>query len=378
MKRARPYPGAHKTTKTLADGSRRVFWYAWKGGPRLTGVYGSPEFAASYRDAMAQRVSPVDTTVFASVIDAYLDSRGLRKGRSAAGFHDLAPRTQSDYKRQIEDRIRPAFGDMPLRAIASDRARGIFIAWRDNLVKSVGDRQAEYAFTVLQRLMSFAVDRRAIRENPITKTGRLYDGSRAEIVWSIQDEIRAMDALPPNLGLALQLGIWTGQRPSDVLRIPWDAYNGQTLHVHQSKTKKRITIPVAAPLSSLLDATPRVGPTIVVGERGRTLTKGGFDKMFRTRIREAGVEHVAIGDTRGTAVTRLRASGCTIPEITAITGHSSADVNRILEKHYAASDPELALNAIRKLESRILAIGSPNQTPNQPAALLPPPGKKST
>jgi integrase len=229
----------------------------------------------------------------------------------------------------------------------------------------------EYAFAVLERLLAFAVDRRIIPASPITKAGKLYSGSRAEIVWSIQDELRAMDALPAHLGLALQIGIWTGQRPSDILAMRWDDYDGQTIRVKQSKTGRRLTIPVAAPLRALLDATPRRGETIVVGERGRPITKSGFDKMFRLRVRAAGVEKAAIGDTRGTAVTRLRASGCTVPEITAITGHSSADVNRILARHYSATDPELALNAIRKLESRFAAqapaLPSPDRAPNRPA-----------
>ena len=80
--------------------------------------------------------------------------------------------------------------------------------------------------------------------------------------------------------------------------------------------------------------------------------------------------------TTGPAIDRaplapLSASGCTVPEITAITGHASADVNRILEKHYAATDPELALNAIRKLEARLALLGSPNQAPNRLPALDP-------
>lgn len=370
MKRARPYPGVHKTTKTLADGRAAAYWYAWKGGPRLTGDYGSPEFARSYTEALASLAKPRDASVFSAVIDAYLDSRGKRKGRSAAGFLDLSSRTQSDYQKLIDKQIRPAFKDLPLRAIAATKSRDMFISWRDALALKIGDRQAEYAFAVLQRLMSFAVDRRMVSENPILKTGRIYSGTRAEIVWSTADELKAMDALPPHLGLALQVGIWTGQRPSDVLSMRWADYDGETIRVEQGKTKRRITIPVAAPLRALLDASPRRGETLIVGAKGGSLTKGGFDKMFRQCVRAAGVEHVAIGDTRGTAVTRLRASGCTVPEITAITGHASADVNRILEKHYAASDPELALNAIRKLESHLVLLDSPNQTPNRPVTLL--------
>jgi hypothetical protein len=36
--------GLHWTTVTLADGGRKTYWYAWRGGPRLVGEYGSPEF----------------------------------------------------------------------------------------------------------------------------------------------------------------------------------------------------------------------------------------------------------------------------------------------------------------------------------------------
>jgi hypothetical protein len=57
-------------------------------------------------------------------------------------------------------------------------------------------------------------------------------------------------------------------------------------------------------------------------------------------------------DLRGAAVTRLALSGCTAPEIAAITEHSLADVEEILEKHYMGGRIELAESAILKLESR--------------------------
>jgi hypothetical protein len=40
----------------LADGTRRTYWYAWKGGPPLRGEPGSPEFIASYNAAVAAKV----------------------------------------------------------------------------------------------------------------------------------------------------------------------------------------------------------------------------------------------------------------------------------------------------------------------------------
>ena len=36
--------GLHWTPVTLADGTKKTYWYAWRGGPRLIGEHGSPEF----------------------------------------------------------------------------------------------------------------------------------------------------------------------------------------------------------------------------------------------------------------------------------------------------------------------------------------------
>ena len=38
----------------LADGTRRTYWYTWKGGPPPRGEPGTPEFVASYNEAVAR------------------------------------------------------------------------------------------------------------------------------------------------------------------------------------------------------------------------------------------------------------------------------------------------------------------------------------
>ena len=47
--------GLHWTVAKLADGTKKTYWYAWRGGPRLSGEYGSPEFIASYNAAVATK-----------------------------------------------------------------------------------------------------------------------------------------------------------------------------------------------------------------------------------------------------------------------------------------------------------------------------------
>jgi hypothetical protein len=52
---------------------------------------------------------------------------------------------------------------------------------------------------------------------------------------------------------------------------------------------------------------------------------------------------------RGTAVTRLALSNCSVPEIASITGHSMTTVQEILDARYLGGRVELAESAIQEL-----------------------------
>lgn len=48
----------------------RTYYYAWRGGPRLRGEPGSPEFHRSYNEALESRRTP-DTGRFQSLVTLY-------------------------------------------------------------------------------------------------------------------------------------------------------------------------------------------------------------------------------------------------------------------------------------------------------------------
>jgi hypothetical protein len=62
--------GLHFVPKKLADGRVREYVYAWRGGPRILGQPGSPEFLASYNEAILRRAAPQVGTM-RSVLAAY-------------------------------------------------------------------------------------------------------------------------------------------------------------------------------------------------------------------------------------------------------------------------------------------------------------------
>src|SRR5215467_15966746 len=98
--------GIASATKILASSEKVTYYYAWRGGPRLSGNPGSPEFIQSYEKAHRERHKP-DPSLFKSIIAGYLGS---------PEFAVLRDRTKSDYMKQL-GKIERAFGDLPVGAL---------------------------------------------------------------------------------------------------------------------------------------------------------------------------------------------------------------------------------------------------------------------
>jgi hypothetical protein len=79
--------GVNHATKRLADGTLRTYWYAWRGGPLLRGKPGTPEFIASYNEAVATK-APTPQGALLSVLQSY---------QASGEFNGLAARTRRDY-----------------------------------------------------------------------------------------------------------------------------------------------------------------------------------------------------------------------------------------------------------------------------------------
>ena len=210
--------------------------------------------------------------------------------------------------------------------------------------------------------LSWASDRGMISDNPLKRHGRVWKGSRSDIVWTEADEANLLAIASPPLAVAFMLALWTGQRQGDILRLPWGAYDGKFIRLRQSKGGVRVIIPVGAPLKALLDATPRTSTVIVTSGDRRPYTSDGFRASWRKTCARAGITGLTFHDLRGTAVSRLARAGATEMEIATITGHSISDVKSIIDRFYFDRDPVMAVSAMRKLEK---GTESANRAANQ-------------
>ena len=331
--------GIHKVKMRLASGATESYYYAWRGGPRIKASPGSPEFVQAYNEAHTQLRQPRAGTMM-SIISRF---------KASPDFTGLAISSQRSYRVYIK-LIEDEFGDLPIAALDDRRIRGEFKTWRDRFAKT--PRKADYAWTTLARIMSFAKDRGLIDTNPCERGGRLYVADRTEKLWG-EEEIAALLAVARHdIQLALVLALWTGQRQGDLLALPWSAYDGTHIRLRQSKTGRRLTVLVGKPLRIMLDRTERRGPIILTNKHGRPWTADGFRTSWGKACKKAGVSGLTFHDLRGSAVVRLALAEATVPQIATFTGQSLKDVEAILDAHYLGRDVKLAEAAIEKLEAR--------------------------
>lgn len=342
--------GINRTTKRLADGSQATYYYAWKGGPRLPGKPGEPEFVAAYNEAVAEKIKQPSGTIQA-VLNTYQDS---------PKFADLAERTRKDYVKHIR-KIEAEFGDFPIAALPDRRTRAEFLAWRDRMAIN-SRRQADYIFATFASIMAWAADRGLIVSNPCERPGKLYRATRSDTIWTEADETALFEVAPHRIKLAYLLAVWTGQRQGDLLRLTWNAYDGSHIRLKQRKTGRRVVLPVSRVLKAALDeeAQTKKAVTILTTTKWTTWTSHGFSATWRKTLAKAGVTGLTFHDLRGTAVTRLALAGCSEAEVATFTGHSLRDVAAILDAHYLSRDSRMADSALRKRESYETRTKNPN------------------
>lgn len=331
--------GIHRVKARLITGEVKTYYYAWRGGPQIKAKPGTPEFVREYHDAHASLRQPRVGT-FMSIIAQY---------KAAPEFTGLAQSTRRAYLAYIK-LVEDDFGDLPIAALTDRRVRGEFKSWRDKFANT--PRKADYAWTTLARVMSFAKDRGIIATNPCERGGRLYVADRKDKIWTEQDIAALLSVASTEIQLALILALWSGQRQGDLLRLPWSAYDSPYIRLRQSKGGRRVAMPAGAPLRILLDATERRGPLILTNTLGRPWTSDGFRTSWGKACDRAGISELTFHDLRGTAVVRLAIAGATVPQIAAVTGHALKDVEAILDAHYLGRDIQLAEAAVLKLEAR--------------------------
>lgn len=338
--------GLNRVKVRGADGRETIYWYAWKGGPRLPGAPGSPEFVDAFNRAVAERKAPTQATL-RTLVSRYKDSPEFKR---------LSERTRREWTRWL-DRIMKTggehdIGDLPWGALDDRRVRADLLAWRDQWADR--PRSADYAMQVLGRVLSWGVDRGLLALNAAAGVEQLYRSNRADQVWTAKEIADFVTHAPsPEVAAIVQLACLTGLRREDLATLAW-SHVGELAIVKptgKSRGRKTAVVPLTQATRTLLDqireqqaarhraltatarrkgrAEPPRPLTVLSNTRGRPWTVNGLEHQVIDVKKDAGVEK-HLHDARGTFGTLLRRAGLTASEIADVLGWDEERVERLL------------------------------------------------
>lgn len=249
------------------------------------------------------------------------------------------------------------------------------------VLEAKGVSYAQRIMKWLRFLLNEAVRDKQLTASPMEGM-RVKRPPPRQVLW-FEDEVAAVIAQAekegrPSLGLAFRLAYDLGQREGDVLVLKrGQLVNGEVL-LRQGKTDAMVRVPALPELQQALTAADARLPELFTNENGaatlnfslpatraqlawvlsettrRPYKQFNFIHLVGDLIEAAGFKGKTFQDLRRSSVYRLAIAGCTIPMISAITGHSYARCEQILEV-YLPRTTEMARLAIE----RVLASRQP-------------------
>lgn len=282
---------------------------------RITAEPGTLEFARQYA-LILQGTPPLDHGAmnFRNLIRAY---------QKSPKWSNLAPRTQADYQTVLAW-AEAKLGDLP----PAKMQRKDVIRARDANAQT--RRFANYIVQVLRILFEHSIDLGWRKDNPAKGVSLIKSDGEGRAPWPAElvEAFRTAAPLGSRPRTIFELGIGTGQRPGDVVKMRWDDLKDGGIHVRQGKTGVRLWIPLTRALRAALDAVPRNGLTICADKMGRPTTySAGAHDVLAVR-KQIGAQGYDLHSLRYTAASELAAAGCSDELIMSVTGHETLAMMR--------------------------------------------------
>jgi integrase len=334
MPRPRP-PHLHRETTRHGV----TVWYFRRGdGPRIRirGEYGSPEFTAAYRAALAgevvEKAQPSrDKRSLAWLVERY---------RESSAWTALKPTTRRQ-REAIFRQIVVKSGAEPFAAIDREHIAAARDKRRDT------PAQANHVLKTLRGLFKWAKDAGFVQSDPTAGVALAKCRTEGHRTWTAED-LTAFEKRWPigtRQRLAMALLAFTGLRRGDVVRLGRQHVRDGAFELTLEKTGERVTIPIAPALSEIIAATPGKGLTYLETAYGRPMTSAGFGNWFREACDAAKVPGTAHG-LRKALATRAAEAGASELEIAALFGWRGIGTSSIYTK--AARRSELAKAGLAK------------------------------
>lgn len=267
----------------------------------------------------------------------------VRSYEKSPEFRGHAESTQLSYTRYLEvanKLLRSKSGlSWPLKQIE----RKDLLAIREKMSGTPG--AANQTMRALGALFAWAVDEEKLqaKDNPAQKLKRF--AAVPHDPWP--DELLEEALADPQVGDAVALFYFTGQRINEVVKMTWKDIEGDYMRVYVQKTKQHLRVAMLPELANRLSALPRPTVSILTSSNGRPWSRVGLRQKLQDWAKERGHKVVPHG-LRKNAVISLLEAGCTEAQVQGITDQTLPVI-----QHYAKKVNKLTLGraAVVKLEA---------------------------
>jgi integrase len=345
-----PRPRPPKLHRQITRHGRAVWYVRFGHGRRIRirAEFGTPEFDAEYRAAVAgaptRKVAPANNSM------AWL----LARYRETTAWSGLSVATRRA-RENIFAHVMETAGHEPYAKITAATIE----AGKER--RAATPHAARNFLDAMRGLFRWAYNAKLVRVDPTAGVGnpKLKSGDGFK-VWT-EANMASYEARWPigtRQRVWLDVLAYTGLRRGDAVRLGRQHVRDgvATIKTEKSGFKTEVSLPILPVLQATLDAGPCGDLTFIVGENGRPLTKESFGNLFKAACKEAGVPGSAHG-VRKIAATRAADNGATEAELMAIFGWTDSK----MAAHYTrtANRKRLAAQAMQKLNAERTSIPSP-------------------
>lgn len=274
---------------------------------------------------------------------------------------------------KVRNEVENAFKRLRATPMIGHQIKGITGKHCKVLARKLGEdsgvAKAHRTMKWLRFALNQAKEEALIAANPLEGLKIKRPRARQVVVW--ENEVEALiahfiGAGRASLALAVRFAFDTSQRSSDLINLSWTRWNDGLMRIKQKKTGATVVVPALPELAEMVATVKRTSTQIIISEETEQPYKAdNFSHLINEGFRAIGAKNPKTGeplglldeetgqakvfrDLRRSAVVRLALAGCTIPMISAITGHSYARCEQILET-YLPRTSEMAKLAIQKL-----------------------------
>lgn len=283
----------------------------------------------------------------------------------------LKPRSRYHYRKILDAKLLPTFGDIALKHITAD----LVDDWYYRLGDSAPTSRA-HAYGLLRTILGDAVQRRLITHNPCHIRGAGNVKRAKQIEPATLPELEALaQAMPERYRLMVLLAAWCGLRFGEIteLRRHDVDLTGGVVKIRRAVVRVDGEFVVGTPKSDAgtRDVTipPHLLPAVeahlvgnitggrdgllfpAAGDPAKHLAPATLYKVFYKAREEAGRPDLRFHDLRHTGAVLAASTGATLAELMARLGHSTAGA-ALRYQHAAQNRDKVIAEALSDLVTR--------------------------